>query len=122
MHEYSLAIDLAAQVVKIARAHDGERVIQVVIEAGPLSGIEPVLLQSAFEQCTAATDLRGTQLTIQEVPLVIRCCDCAQVSSLKDLVFVCPTCGSGSVDVVSGDKLMLRHIELIQHAVDGVAP
>lgn len=122
MHEYSLARDVAAQVVRIARANYGERVIEVVIEAGPLSGIEPVLLQSAFAQCTAATELRATQLTIQEVPLVIRCRGCAQVSSLKDFVFVCPMCGSASVDVVSGDKLMLRHIELIQHAVDGVAP
>lgn len=122
MHEYSLARDVAAQVVRIARANYGKRVIEVVIEAGPLSGIEPVLLQSAFEQCTAATELHGTQLTIRDVPLVIRCRSCAQVSSLQDFLFVCPTCGSASVEVVSGDKLMLRHIELIQHAVDGVAP
>lgn len=112
MHERSLIQALIEQAQEIACHSHAQRVVEIVVEAGPLSGIEPLLMMSAFEQLTAGTELEEARLTIRKVPLAIRCRACGLESTLTDFVFVCPGCPSGSVQVVSGDGLILRHVEL----------
>ena len=48
MHELSLCEDLMNQVLTIAKAHHAEKVVRIIVRIGPLSGIEPLLLESAF--------------------------------------------------------------------------
>jgi hydrogenase nickel incorporation protein HypA/HybF len=50
MHETSLVRNLFEQVRRISAQHPGTQVGKVEIEVGPLSGIEPLLFESAFQQ------------------------------------------------------------------------
>lgn len=118
MHEYSLTKALIEQVRLVAHQNDAERVIEVVVEAGPLSNVEPLLMLTAFEQLTLDNELSGVRLTIREVPLMIRCHACGQDSALEQFIFTCPNCASESVGVISGDELILKHVELYTHEME----
>ena len=55
MHELSLCEDLMDQVLTIAKEHHAEKVVRIIVQIGPLSGIEPLLLESAFSISRAGT-------------------------------------------------------------------
>ncbi|MEZ6057609.1 MAG: hydrogenase maturation nickel metallochaperone HypA [Planctomycetaceae bacterium] len=116
MHEQSLVASLLQQADAIRRQHAGSRVTEVRVEVGPLSGVEPLLLVSAFEQQRqhfigdtephSAATFQFAKLSIDHVPLSARCRSCDAEFEVADFVFRCPTC-QGNVDVTRGDELQL---------------
>jgi hydrogenase nickel incorporation protein HypA/HybF len=120
MHEYSLARALAEQVRDIARQHCATSVTEVVVAAGPLAGVEPLLLASAFEQVATDELLCKVRLIIEEAPLTVHCDTCERESEIKDFAFVCPHCGAGTTRMVGGDALILRHVVLCQPEAERV--
>ena len=113
MHERSLASKLLRQVEAIRQQHGGATVVEVRVEAGPLSGVEPLLLASAFEEL--ATDELGGQarLVIDHTALEARCqpCHFEFEIDMASLVFRCPKCDKG-VQVTRGDRLELASVTL----------
>ena len=57
MHEASLARALLNQVAQIARDRQGQAVLEVIVQVGPLSGVEPLLLVEAFSRALHVTFL-----------------------------------------------------------------
>lgn len=112
MHEYSLVRKLLEQVQDIAHQHAATEVTEIVMALGPLSGVEPVLLRSAFQRLATSELLQRAQLTIENVALVVQCDSCGRESKLSNFVFACQYCGSGTTRVVSGEDVMLRHVML----------
>lgn len=112
MHERSLARNILAQAEAIAAQQAGGRVREVRVQAGPLSGVEPLLLQSAFEEL--AHRAGGTaRLVVEEVPLVARC-PCGCEFEVVGFDFLCPRCGDGLARVIQGEDL-----QLVSITVDG---
>lgn len=106
MHEKSLVHVLLKQVDAIRRQHQAERVTAVRVEVGPLSGVEPLLLASAFEELVPESTSSGANLVIDEVALLGQCKSCGCEFEVLDFVFRCPTCG-GNVRVTRGDEFQL---------------
>ena len=111
MHERSLVRALLKQVERIRRQHDAARVSEVRVEVGPLAGVEPLLLATAFEQLTGSGSLRDARLVIDEVTLLGECRSCSHVFELNDFVFRCPRCGH-NVRVTRGDEFQLVSVSL----------
>jgi hydrogenase nickel incorporation protein HypA/HybF len=112
MHEMSLVRNLISQVQSIVRDNQAESAEEVLVEVGPLAGVEIELVKSAFTQLGSEGDQGIGKLTIHSVPLVIRCRDCDGESELNDFVFRCPVCKSGHVQVIRGDEFRLVSITL----------
>ena len=113
MHEESLTRSLLRQVDELARQNRATEVEEIEVECGPLSGVEPLLLQSAFERLQSSFGLtRSAKLAIREVGLEIVCLDCHAHSQLTEFHFVCPICDSTSLRVVRGDSLLLLDVRL----------
>jgi hydrogenase nickel incorporation protein HypA/HybF len=111
MHEQSLVRSLLRQAESIRRQHDAEYITEVRVAVGPMSGVEPLLLASAFELLTAETNLAGARLVIDEVALLARCESCRCEFEVNDFVFRCRQCG-GNVTVIRGDELQLVSVSL----------
>ena len=111
MHEQSLVRALLKQVEEIRREHDAEHVTEVYVEVGPLSGVEPLLLATAFEQLSPKSSVTGAKLVIDEVALLAQCDSCSCEFEVSDFVFRCPTCG-GNVRVLRGDAFQLASVSL----------
>ncbi|TWU46702.1 hydrogenase maturation nickel metallochaperone HypA/HybF [Rubripirellula reticaptiva] len=118
MHELSLVKSLLSQVRSIVVDNKSESAEEVVVEIGPLSGVEVELVRSAFNQLSSELNQSGTTLTIHEVPLVVRCLDCGCESEVRGFVFRCQHCSSGRVQVIRGDEFRLVSVTLTESPVN----
>lgn len=113
MHEMGIAM----QIIEIATASIPEdmqdaSVKKVNIKVGKLSAVVPGSLKFCFEIAVKDTRLSGAELSIEEIPVRARCRECAKEWTIHDPVFTCITCGSGSIDVISGRELDIASIEI----------
>ena len=73
MHELSVCQALIGEVEALARRHEARGVSRVRLVIGPLSGVEPALLQHAFPIAASGTMLAGALLVGKAFP----CIECA---------------------------------------------
>jgi hydrogenase nickel incorporation protein HypA/HybF len=112
MHELSVCQGLMRQVLEIAREHRAERVEQVVLRVGPLSGVEPSLLADAFPFASAGTVAEGAELVIEMENVKVRCLTCGAQTETTANRLVCGSCGDFRTQLVSGDELLLVSVQL----------
>lgn len=112
MHELSVCIALIDQVRTIARERRAGRVAKIVLEVGPLSGIEPALLRHAYPLAAAGTVAESAELIIESADVVVRCSQCGLESPATINRLLCGHCGDFRTGVVSGDEMILQRVEL----------
>ena len=110
MHEFSLVRTWLQQVDRVVADHGGRAAVAVCVEVGPLSGVEPLLVKSAFEQLSDTSSARGATLSIDEVPLTAKCSACDSEFEVIDFRFACPACGSGETQTIRGDAFRLMSV------------
>jgi len=112
MHEQSFVQALIRQVDQVVAENGGGRVAEIRVQVGLLSGVEPLLLRSAFEQCAPSTCAFHARLVIDEVPLTAVCEGCDHIFELVDYRFRCPRCEAKSVRVTQGDEFQLVSVTI----------
>jgi hydrogenase nickel incorporation protein HypA/HybF len=112
VHELSVCQALLTQVAEIAAGRGARVVERITIEVGPLSGVEPVLLASAFAIVRAGGCAAEAALSIESTTVTIGCMACGAHSNPKPNRLVCAVCGGFRTRVVAGDELRLRRVEL----------
>lgn len=112
MHEQSLIRALLRQVDQLMYQHRATAVETVTVEVGPLSGVEVLLLQSAWRQLVTGGIFESTELDIQETRLLLKCLMCGCESSFETLCFKCHHCGSTQVQILQGDSFRLLDVTL----------
>ena len=112
MHELSVCQALIEQVERVARENDASRVVSIVISVGPLSGVEPQLLEHAYPLAAAGTIAEHATLTVETVPVRVRCRACAAETVAEPNRIVCGACDDWQVDVIAGDEMVLQRVEL----------
>ncbi len=113
VHELSVCQALLAQVVEIATDRGASAVSRITVEVGPLSGVEPGLLASAFEIVRAGSCAAGAILSIETTAITISCLICGAESQTAPNRLLCAACGGYRTRVVGGDELRLRGVELL---------
>lgn len=112
MHELAICQSLLRDVERAAAAHDAVAVKKVVVAIGPLSGVEGPLLVRAFEIARLATIARHATLTVEAMPVTIRCPACGGESEVPPNALTCPRCGAWAVTLSTGNELLLKRIEI----------
>jgi hydrogenase nickel incorporation protein HypA/HybF len=111
MHEISLVRSLIRQVEALV-SEQGGTATEIEVSIGPLSGVEPLLVQSAFAQLAPKSRIAGASLRIEETELCAICRDCGNTFSVESFRFLCPACDSRAVEVTSGDGFRLERISV----------
>lgn len=112
MHELSVCLSLMQQVEQIAIEKNAQRVTRIVLNIGPLSGVEPDLLRQAYPLAAANTVAAEAELVMESADIVVRCSQCATESKVSANRLLCGSCGDYRTQVVSGDELTLMSVEL----------
>lgn len=113
MHELSVMAALYEQVREIADRHSANRVDSIVLEVGDFSNVIPELLRLAFDAFSRVEPLlNGARLEIVGVPVELHCRDCGLDFRPGRVRFRCPDCRSPRTEIVRGDELVLRNMEL----------
>ena len=112
MHELAVCQSLLDQVQQIARQHHAVTVDTIYLQVGPLSGVVPELLQSAFPIASAETIASHATLVIHALPIRVRCKQCQTETEATPNKLVCGNCGHWQTEMLSGDELLLERVEL----------
>lgn len=112
MHEYSIVSALIEQCESHARANGAREITRVVIKVGQLSGVEPALLQTAFDTFKLEGICRNAELQMQIQPLVIHCHTCQQDVEMPHRQVICPQCHGRDTTVIDGEDLLLMQLEM----------
>src|SRR5687767_14940058 len=104
MHELSIAQEIVTAVTE--RLGDA-RITLVRLEIGRLSGVVADSVRFCFDLVAEGTTVEGARLVIEEPEGRVRCGDCAAEYEAEWLVVLCPACGSGRAEVLSGNELRI---------------
>jgi hydrogenase nickel incorporation protein HypA/HybF len=115
MHELSIAMSVLDALEEQSQQRGGARITAVHLKVGPLSGVMPDALLSAFELAREQTDFADCSLMIEQTPVIIRCPTCLAdrpVESIQQMS--CAVCGTATADVASGRELEVCAMEICE--------
>jgi hydrogenase nickel incorporation protein HypA/HybF len=119
VHELSICQALIEQVEAVAREAEAVQVVQVRVSIGPLSGVEPQLLEQAFLLARAGSIAATASLLIDQLPIRVSCRQCGQETAAEAANLACGNCGDWHTQLVSGDELVLSQVELVREPTAG---
>ncbi len=112
MHEYSIVQALLTQCEDIARENEAESVKKIIVKIGKMSGVEPHLLEIAFNTFKEKTVCDGCDFVLNVQPLTIECNQCKMITELDEIYYKCPQCESLDVKVIDGEDMYLMTLEM----------
>jgi hydrogenase nickel incorporation protein HypA/HybF len=80
------------------------------MSVGEFSGVDPELLEIAFEEMISETPLCGAVLELKLIPLEARCETCEKHFTVQRFEFLCPECRSPNITILRGEQLMLESL------------
>jgi hydrogenase nickel incorporation protein HypA/HybF len=95
-----------------ARRRGAVKVHSVSVSTGFLTGVVPELLHRAYEMAREGTLLRDAELRLEVEPVRARCAACGRESVFESYALACPVCGAPGMEVLSGDDILLRGLDL----------
>lgn len=111
MHEYSLVQALVERVEEEAAKRSAVAVHRLTIRIGELSGVDPELLQTAYDTFREGTICARATLALERVAASWSCPRCGRRIA-TGAALRCAECGEPARLDEGGDALMLAHIEM----------
>ncbi|MCM0591612.1 MAG: hydrogenase maturation nickel metallochaperone HypA/HybF [Gloeotrichia echinulata DVL01] len=108
MHELGITQNIVAIVSEHAK---GAKVSRVLLEIGKLSAIMPDAIRFCFDICSQGTVLAGSTLEILEITGLGKCRQCGAEIALDKPFGICQ-CGSLELDLINGEELKIKEIEI----------
>ncbi len=113
MHELSITSSVVDAVTESLAKYPGAKVLEVRLRVGALAAVVEDSLQFCWGIATEGTDLAGSRLVVNSVPVTVHCEACGadgELVSLQD--FRCPKCGEPASDVRGGRELEIEAVEI----------
>lgn len=112
MHEMALSEGVLQIVQDSARREGFARVRAVWLEIGALAGVDPEAMRFSFDAVTRGTVAERAALRIVDVPGKAWCMPCGEQVAVKQRFDACPHCGSHQLQVVAGDEMKVKELEV----------
>lgn len=112
MHEYSVVQALLNQCEEVAEQNGATKVMKVITKIGIMSGIEPHLLEVAFNTFKEGTICDGAEFIINQQKLKLECRECGNIFEVDEVRYFCVECESLRVKVVDGEDMYLMSLEM----------
>lgn len=111
MHELSLANEILRLVEESIQDTKGE-IKEITLKVGEFSGVMIDSLVFGLETLGKDILSENTKIEVEKIPLKVKCKECQVISKVEPHIFVCPSCDSNSVQIVSGEELELASIDI----------
>lgn len=112
MHELSIAMSIV-EFAEEEAVRRGARINAVHLKLGALAGVVKSALQSCYEVACENTSLQGSQLIVEDVPVVVYCPSCRADRLLSSIqLFSCGECGAPTSQVLQGKELEVVALEI----------
>jgi len=111
MHELIIASELIEIIKDVAEKEKLKSVTSVNIQFGKMIQIVPDIFQFAFEEAVKNTIAEGAEINMEILSVKFACKKCKLETEVKDLVFICPNCGSSDLELIQGRETIIESIE-----------
>ena len=112
MHELSIAMSIVDAAMEESQRR-GVQVSAVHLRLGALSGVVKDALLFSYEVACQDTALQGSQLIVEDVPVIVYCSQCQKERMLESVqLFQCPECGTPTMDIRQGKELEVFALEV----------
>ena len=112
MHELSIAMGIVDAATDEAQRR-GVKVSAVHLRLGALSGVVKDALMFSYEVACQDTVLQGSQLIVEDMPVIVFCARCKETRQLESVqLFQCPVCDTPTMDVRQGKELEVFALEV----------
>jgi hydrogenase nickel incorporation protein HypA/HybF len=92
----------------------GARIVRVTVEIGRLAAVVVDAIQFCFEIAAKDTAVEGAELEVIDKPALGKCRSCRAPVDLGDsAIGTCVSCGSIDVEIVGGQELRIRSVEVV---------
>lgn len=112
MHELAVAQALVEQVDAVIDQHGATQASLIRVRIGPLAGVVPELLATAFPLAAAGSRMEHAELEFTHAPIRVRCQTCGAETEAAMNRLICGACGDWHTQIMSGDELLLESVEL----------
>ena len=114
MHELAVTESILEIANRAALENKANRVTDIYLTIGQLSSIVDDSVQFYWDHISKGTPSEGAVLHFNRVPARWRCTNCNEYYELRDELMPCPAYGSISLEIISGEELLVDHIEVVK--------
>ena len=119
MHELSMAEAIVETVLDVAEKNDAQEIVEVTIEVGELTMLNPEQVKFLLGVLAEDTLLEGAEIIIEEVPVEIKCRSC-EFTGLANTdgsdhylsIVKCPQCDERNVEILTGKECNVKTIKI----------
>jgi hydrogenase nickel incorporation protein HypA/HybF len=112
MHELGLAMSVKEIVEGAAKENGAVKIKEVNIVVGEFSSVAIEALGFSMEVVKKDSMFEDAKINIKSIKTILLCDECGKESIMADFIFKCGSCGSGSVRIISGDKMYVDSIDI----------
>lgn len=113
MHELAITDNIIRIASEEAEKHKVNKVVEIRIEVGELTGLIPSCIQYYFDIASKGTLVEGAKLSINKIPVSVRCSDCSHEEEVaKNISYTCTSCGGYNIKIVRGNEFLIQSLEV----------
>ena len=112
MHELAITQSLLSIVLEQANAVQAKKITKINLVIGEMANVVDQCVQFYFDFISKDSIAAEAALSFQQVPIQVRCRECAAIFSPSQLDWTCPHCHGEGVEVVAGQEFYIESIEV----------
>ncbi len=123
MHEFSIADEIAKNVLETARENNGKKVVSILLEIGELTLLNGEQVSFWIRELFRDSVAEDAQIKIKTIKARIQCKACGykgkmesdQEDSFRHLIPAsCPKCNSFEINIEKGRECILKRIQVLR--------
>jgi hydrogenase nickel incorporation protein HypA/HybF len=112
MHELSIVLNIIELVAMEAKKSGVERVTEVRLEIGQLSGVEYDSLEFALKNLAPGSIIESAEIIIDKPVGTARCVKCDYEFAIENFIGSCNLCSSFDLEIIKGRELRVKSITI----------
>jgi len=112
MHEASIAQGIIETVQGLKEEQGFHSLLTVSVRVGRLTAVVPDNLRFLYGVMVEETELVGSSLEIEVIPITGRCRACNTTFEIDEPCFLCRQCRSPDVEIMTGRELEIASLEV----------
>ena len=110
MHEMSIVANIVDIAEDEARKANADKITEVELDIGTVSGIELDALNFAFLALKPKTMLKDAEIKINKIQAISKCLKCNNEFETENVFTLCPKCDSFETTVIQGKEMKVKSI------------
>ncbi len=112
MHEMSICEGILLSLEEQAKTQNFSKVKKVWLDVGAFSGVEISALEFGWQVVMKDSIAQEAELIVNDIKAQAYCLGCGSTVEIRNRYDDCPECGSGMLQIVSGEELKIKEIEV----------